>query len=190
MISVDVVALAKSLVNKGQWKWAARSWDAPDYFDCSSFTKWLYAQKGIKIPRRARQQYGHCRAQPENSLDGEELRHATPGDLLFVSSPYARGTRTAHQNNLHVGLVVPEKKIICATNSEFGRGVVEVSFKQLFKTRAFRGIGSPVSKYYADDKDPVTLITPREREIETSEDVYESVFFDGISEKNFAINSD
>ncbi len=171
LIEVDVVTLAKNLAGKSKWKWAARSWHAPDYFDCSSFTKWLYAQKGIWIPRRARQQYEHCNVEPIHKMLGnKELHFAQPGDLLFVSSPYSGGRPTKRQTNLHVGIVVPGNKMICATNSELGRGIVEISFDQLFSTRKFRGIGHPTNGYFGDEN-PVTLITPREREIETTDDL-------------------
>ncbi|MFA6095206.1 MAG: NlpC/P60 family protein [Candidatus Paceibacterota bacterium] len=66
-VDVDVISLARELVGKAEWLWAARQWQAPALFDCSSFTKWLYGQMGIWIPRRPQQQFEFCELIQKNS---------------------------------------------------------------------------------------------------------------------------
>ena len=52
--------------------------DAPQFFDCSSFTNWLYVQAGITLPRISVDQY----------VFSEEVtrENAKPGDLIFSNS--------------------------------------------------------------------------------------------------------
>lgn len=62
----------------------------PQGFDCSGFTRYVFALQGIPLPRRAQQQYRAGR-----SVDVDEL---SPGDLVFFTT-VAPGTS-------HVGLVI------------------------------------------------------------------------------------
>ncbi|MFZ2484801.1 MAG: NlpC/P60 family protein [Minisyncoccia bacterium] len=167
---VDVVKLARKLIGVSQWKLKAASSEAPDFVDCSSLVKWVYGQKGIWLPRRAFQQYWYTDASfvkycaDFSSLQWEMAR---PGDLLFVSSPYVQGIRTENHGRLHVGILTGEKTVISATNSEFGKGVVEISLQKILETRKFRGIGQVV-----ENKRTATLIVPSDQEVETNDDLY------------------
>jgi hypothetical protein len=164
-IKVDIIALAEGLVGKAAWKLPSRQWEAPANFDCSSFTKWVYAQCGISIPRRSTQQFEFCRDHGQ-ALGRDEL--LIPGDLLFITSPFVNGKRTDEHNGIgHVCLVAEEGHVICATNSEFGIGVVKLPFHQLFRTRKVCGAGRVILK----ESEVVTFITPPAREVETSDDV-------------------
>ncbi len=159
---VDVVRLAKSLVAKAMWKYGARQWEAPLFFDCTSLTKWLYGQKGVWLPRRPVQQYKYL----DSLAKIYGLKEAVPSDLLFTSSPFQDGVKSDSTDGIgHVFIVSDEAKAVCATNSEFGTGVVEVSFEDIFKTRKFCGIGKVVCDGV------VTLLIPPYRDIETVDDV-------------------
>lgn len=57
---------------------ASVSKDAPEAFDCSSFTAYLYAQAGIAIPRICNDQFKFGKEIPEPE--------ALPGDLVFFKS--------------------------------------------------------------------------------------------------------
>lgn len=164
-IDVDISALAKSLVGVARWKLPARQYEAPQYFDCASFVKWIYAQRGITIPRRCMQQFEFCRTHAK-ILDRDEV--FCPGDLLFVTSPFVHGKRTDEHNGIgHVCLVIDNGDVVCATNSEFGLGVVKIPFHQICATRKICGTGRIVSR----EAELITLLTPPHREIETSDDV-------------------
>ena len=53
-------------------------------FDCSGFTRYVYAQAGLSLPRTSGQQYGAVRHIPRSQ--------AKPGDLVFILS----GGRVGH----------------------------------------------------------------------------------------------
>jgi cell wall-associated NlpC family hydrolase len=78
--------------------------NTPDGFDCSGFTRYVYARYGIGLPRMADEQYGLGR--PVSKA------HLRPGDLVFFTT-YAEGVS-------HVGIYLGEGKFISATSS---RGV-------------------------------------------------------------------
>lgn len=161
---VDIVAIAKSLVGKAKWKLPSGVWEAPHYFDCAGLTRWLYGQIGIWIPRRPIQQYEFC----SKFYKIVSLEDVAPADLLFVSSPYMNGRPVDNQERIgHVCIVSGKHKAICATNSEFGTGVVEIAFEELFKSRTLGAVGRIV-----DDLSRIhTFLTPPNREIDSSDDI-------------------
>lgn len=138
-VAFELIDLAKSLVGKANWKYEADFKDAPNFFDCSSLTKWLFAQEGIIIPRYAYQQFLYC------SNSGKEITRINDvrlGDLIFTTSPYWKGIYSSQQREFgHVCIVSRYGEIICATDSEFGKGIVNIRFSQLFVTRKFCGAG-------------------------------------------------
>lgn len=122
-IQVDVVALARSLLTRATYKLGAVLSEAPAVVDCSSFTKWLYAQKGIWIPRLSVQQH----AEGQICLPGD--RRA--GDLVFT-----RSHQLLYQPG-HVGICTDEGSVIHASFSS--AGVAETSYES-FIARGFNGI--------------------------------------------------
>lgn len=71
--------------------------NGPSIFDCSGFTKYIYANGAHKaIPRTAPAQYNVARHIPMN--------HAKPGDLVFFGSSKA--------NIEHVGMYIGHGKMI------------------------------------------------------------------------------
>lgn len=161
---VDIVTIAKSLVGKAKWKLPSGAWEAPHYFDCAGLTRYLYGQLGIWIPRRPIQQYEFC----GRFCKIVSLEDAKPADLLFVSSPYINGRPVNNQEKIgHVCIMSGENKAICATNSEFGTGIVEIGFEELFKTRTLGAVGRIVE----DISRIHTFLTPPNREIDSSDDI-------------------
>lgn len=75
-IKVDVVFIARALLGVPSYRLGASLSEAPQFFDCSSFTKYLYAQKGIWIPRLSVQQ----------RIQGMVVDTPVPGDLVFTTS--------------------------------------------------------------------------------------------------------
>ena len=163
-LEVDIRSLAKGLVAKAGWKFASRQWEAPHFFDCSSLTKWLYGQKGFWLPRRTHQQFEFCRQY--GSI--RPLDEMTENDIVFLSSPYKQGVRVESNDGIgHVCISVGNGQVICATNSEFGVGIVEIPIETVVKTRKFLALGRP----YLNMSSIITLIFPPEREIEIVDDV-------------------
>lgn len=74
-------------------------------YDCSGFTKDVYAKNGIDIPRTAQTQFDHCKKQG-NLLEGrgtDLLKNAKPGDLLFFDNPYAKKTSDIGHVMMYLG---------------------------------------------------------------------------------------
>jgi cell wall-associated NlpC family hydrolase len=79
----------------------------PDGFDCSGFTRYVFGQFGIALPRDTRRQYGEGR-----SIEMEDL---AAGDLVFFSTT-ARGPS-------HVAIAIDREHFVHAPSSS---GVVRV----------------------------------------------------------------
>ena len=77
LIEVDIIALARQCIGTSQYRRGARLFEAPVIVDCSSFVKWLYAQRGIWLPRRSIQQ-----RELGEVVNLEEL---VVGDVIFIS---------------------------------------------------------------------------------------------------------
>ena len=80
----------------------------PRGFDCSGFTRYVFAQHGIPLPRQARQQYRMGR-----NVNVDDLRQ---GDLVFFT--------TVDTGASHVGLVIGSGQFVHAP-SERGKVRVE-----------------------------------------------------------------
>lgn len=78
--------------------------NTPDGFDCSGFTRYVFARGGVSLPRMADEQYALGQSVSKARLE--------PGDLVFFTT-YAPGAS-------HVGIYLGEGKFISATSS---RGV-------------------------------------------------------------------
>lgn len=63
----------------------------PQGFDCSGFTRWVYSQNGIQLPRSSKEQFRVGRP-----VDKAEIK---PGDLLM----YKRGNRGGTHIGIYVG---------------------------------------------------------------------------------------
>ena len=74
----------------------------PDGFDCSGFTRFVYAQSGIYLPRAADEQYGVGQPVSYNRLQA--------GDLVFFST-YEDGVS-------HSGIYLGNGQFISATSSQ------------------------------------------------------------------------
>lgn len=69
-----LIYFAKKHLGK-PYKFGARSYEAPKYFDCSSFVQYLYKRIGVDLPRTALEQIDCGRPIKINDLQ--------PGDLVF-----------------------------------------------------------------------------------------------------------
>lgn len=156
-LEYSAVELARQHVGS-PYRLRARVAEAPGVFDCSSFTKWIYSRLGIRIPRLAVQQ-----RQLGEVVEWPDL---APGDLVFGSGRQGLWIDDESDSVGHVGLASGFGTIIHAANKQ--RGVVEDLADTFAGRHELRGVrrllplGSDVV---------VTLICPKGREIESSEDV-------------------
>jgi hypothetical protein len=126
-VSVSLVQVARSRIGRSRYELGADASLAPSVVDCSSFTKWIYAEVGIWIPRFSVQQSQEGRAvAPEERQEGDLV--FTQGRQDFYSHDVPRGVG-------HVGLYTKRDTVIHATQG----GVVETEY-EVFVRRGFRGV--------------------------------------------------
>jgi cell wall-associated NlpC family hydrolase len=90
-------------------------------FDCSGFTRYVYARYGIALPHSSASQFSH--GQP---ISRDELQ---PGDLVFFA------TRT--RGISHVGIYIGDNRFIHASNVR--RGVTVDSLGSAYYSARYRG---------------------------------------------------
>ncbi|MEI6352677.1 MAG: phenylalanine--tRNA ligase beta subunit-related protein [Candidatus Nomurabacteria bacterium] len=122
---VNMEILVNRVEGKAYHLGASVQYDAPELFDCSSLTSWLYKESGISIPRISVDQFLFSKR-----IEDKDLRF---GDLIFVnndvdkvwyhSQEYMKGTEIPHGIN-HVGMYLGDGKVIHATKM-FGKVVIE-----------------------------------------------------------------
>jgi cell wall-associated NlpC family hydrolase len=144
---VDIIELARSCIGRSTYQLGAGLHKAPGIVDCSSFTKWLYAQKGIWIPRLSVQQY----AEGADGKGDDE----SPGDLVFTL-----GRQNLYQPG-HVGIRTGEGTVIQASFEE--RGVVETGYES-FVAKGCNGIRRIIPA------NGLRTFTSQKRKIECSDD--------------------
>lgn len=163
-------------------------YDAPQSFDCSSFTSFLHAQSGIAIPRIAIDQY----------VFGEVIdeKDAIPGDLVFSNTKeeifkdktffsqvlgklvdhkpirtesveFMPGTQVPEGID-HVGVYIGEGKVIHATNKG---GVVKEELKE---AQCFKNIIG--YRRFINDNERYVITIPSERlDLRIKEDLIEEI---------------
>jgi len=158
LLDVDVVRIAMDAVGRSRYARGALLSDAPHIVDCSSFVKWLYAQRGVWVPRRAIQQVS-----VGVSVADEDLR---PGDLVF-SRPYLCAPIGPEETRVsHVGIVGDDALVIHAS-PEVPGGIGRIRLADMRSWRSWFG-GRRVLPI---DRRVYTLVCPPSFEIETSEDI-------------------
>ncbi len=168
----NALALAKSLVGKPYKYGASVTFDAPDYFDCSSFASYVFAHSGVSIPRMAVDQYFYG-----ESVDEKD---AKPGDLVFSNSgkgkihyeskEFMKG-RKIKEGVDHVGIYLGKGKVIHASRHN-KNGVEIVDLKKCLKFKKTRGF-----RRVAGEKDDLLRVSvPFERlDVLRKEDLIEEV---------------
>jgi len=118
----EIIDTAKEFLGT-KYVWAA---NGPDCFDCSGFTKYVYKQNGITLPR-----YSGHQAKVGIAVSFDELEK---GDLVFFDTEHKfRGKVN------HVGIYIGNHKFIHASSAK--KKVIITSFdkKPFYKRRFLRG---------------------------------------------------
>lgn len=151
-VEVSLIDLARSQIGK-PYRFGAHPKEAPHAFDCSSFTHWLYANKGLWLPRYAIDQRDA----------GQKTTTGITGDLIFTSGKYYR----CHWGNIddavgHTGIITGEGTVIsCSVNN---KGVAEELLSAYLKGVEYRGI----RRYIPSTGTVYTLIIPDSLYIDNS----------------------
>ena len=125
------IQLARNLVGS-QYDYYARLEDAPQVFNCYTFTQWIvYAGCGILLPGYPEDQYA-CELCTPAELDCLQRL-----DLVFTSGI----TRKCPYPIAHVGLATGEGTIIHAANPSRKKvgGVFEVPLEEFLMGRTYKG---------------------------------------------------
>ena len=157
LVEVDIVALARQCIITSRYRRGARLSEAPGILDCSSFIKWLYAQRGIWLPRRSIQQ--------RELGEVVSLDELAAGDVVFVSGWINYYHDDPADGVGHVGIATDDGTIVHAA----GRmaNVVETSLYEFVGETRFRG----ARRYIPRDVEILTLVTPLGREVEVPDDI-------------------
>ena len=157
VLAIDIIDIARSQVGIAEYQLDARPAHAPKVVNCSSFTKWLFAQRGCWIPQYAIEQResGHV-------VHRHELQ---AGDLVFTGGRFGFYHNTPEDKVSHVGIATDRGTVIHAERK--AGSVIEVSLEQFFEKKRFRG----ARRYFPSDKKILTMVVPEDVEIETTKDI-------------------
>jgi hypothetical protein len=110
----EIEELSKKYLG-GKYVWGGNT---PDGFDCSGYTKYIFAKKGIKLPRTAYEQ---------SKVGDLVVDDFKKGDLLFFNTDTSRDLPITH-----VGVYLENGKFIHAANKK--EGVIISPFSKYEKT--------------------------------------------------------
>jgi len=106
-----------------EYVWAA---NGPSSFDCSGYTKYVFKQNGITIPR-----YSGSQANVGIKVSYNELQE---GDLVFFDT--AKGF---HKKVNHVGIYIGDNRFIHASSAQKRVTITSFSEKKFYKNRFLHG---------------------------------------------------
>jgi len=157
VVEVNIIALAQQCIDTSQYRRGAKPSEAPKVVDCSSFIKWLYAQRGIWLPRRSIQQ-----RELGETINLDKL---ITGDVVFVSGRIDYYHNDPSNGVGHVGIATGGGTVIHAANREVN--VVESPLEKFIGKNKFRG----ARRYIPQKMETLTLTTPADREVEIADDI-------------------
>lgn len=159
IIDVNIITLARDRIGKSTFKRGSYPNLAPSVVDCSGFTKWLYGQMGVWIPRRSIQQ-------SEYGMTVSNLSNIVFGDLLFTTGPKNYYRTEPAKCIGHVGIATGKETVIHASGKK--RGVIETPIDKFFRKGNVKGI----SRIVKDFNQLITVEIPNDYYIESSDDIF------------------
>jgi len=163
-----MISLAESMIATPYKYGASVSEDAPDFFDCSSFTSYFASRVGISIPRISVDQYMFGEMVDRNDVARGDFVFANSGDgkIHTETVEFMPGYKVPPGVD-HVGIYLGDDKIIHAS-AKTGEVCVEdmyksSSFKNIVGVRRLREFSSPrvvvtVPYYRVDIRNKENLI--------------------------------
>ncbi len=120
-----LLEIAKKLIGR-PYKYGARMDEAPRYFDCSGFIKYIYAGIGIELPRSTIEQ-------AEYGKRINNIKNLRPGDLIFFHGTKGHYNKKFPMGIGHMAMVLDNNEIIHATSKRIknspkvvGKGAVKI----------------------------------------------------------------
>lgn len=163
LITVDVITVARRCIGFSRFKRRAAMDAAPQFVDCSSFTKWVYGQRGIWIPRLSIQQ----RAFAEKYGESVSLDTLVGGELIFTVGKVNYYHDDPSDGIGHVGIATGHDTVIHAMQEK--SGVVEMPLKSFVKKEKFRGAYRLIPRQA--EVGTFQIPVNGDRDIETSDDM-------------------
>ena len=157
LVEVDIIALARQCIGTSQYRRGARPSEAPTVVDCSSFIKWLYAQRGIWLPRRSIQQ--------RELGEVVNLDELVAGDAVFISGRIDYYHDDPANGVGHVGIATGYGTVVHAADRKVN--VVESPLDKFVGETKFRG----ARRYISQNVEVLTFETPLNREVEVADDI-------------------
>ena len=157
LVEVDIIALARQCIGTSQYRRGARPSEAPTVVDCSSFIKWLYAQRGIWLPRRSIQQ--------RELGEVVNLDELVAGDVVFISGRIDYYHDDPANGVGHVGIATGYGTVVHAADRKVN--VVESPLDKFVGEAKFRG----ARRYIPQNVEVLTFETPLNREVEVADDI-------------------
>lgn len=155
-VEVDLVVLARSCCGVSAYRRGADPDEAPRVMDCSTFTQWLYGQRGIELERRSIQQLAMGAKVRARDIQSGDLLF-TPGIVNYYEEDPALGVG-------HVGLATGENTVIHAANRL--SGIVESQLANFVGNDPLY-----VRRIIPSNARVLTLLTPPARKVKSSDDI-------------------
>ncbi len=170
----NIVEMAKSFVGRPYKYGASVLFDAPEAFDCSSFTSYLYKEAGASIPRMSIDQYVFSSKIGKDNL--------LPGDLIFSNTGILNRKIDTESIEFMKGIQVPEGVDHCGIylgndevihcTEENNAGVTIEDIKNSTRFQNIVGYGRVVNP----DEERFVVTVPDERiDVRIKEDLIEEI---------------
>lgn len=171
-----VLAKAQNITGAEYQYGASISFDAPETFDCSSYTAWLYIQAGIGLPRQSAGQYVYTQEINKNDLE--------PGDIVFSNTKQDEGGTIHYESEFFMpGTEIPDGVDHCGIY--LGNGQIihasryntppSVTVEKLADSKSFRNI-TKYGRVPGVDQTRLVATTPYWRpDLRRTEDLIEEV---------------
>ena len=118
----DLILTAQAFIG-AKYVWAA---NGPECFDCSGFTRYVYREHGITLPR-----YSGNQAKVGMKIGYDELQI---GDLVFFNTE-----KKYHKKVNHVGIYIGDNKFIHASSAKKQVTITSFKEKTFYKNRFLWG---------------------------------------------------
>src|SRR3989339_1285329 len=167
-----VLETAPSFVGVPYESGASIIYDAPNKFDCSSFTSYLFAQAGVAIPRISVDQYVFGKPVEKENLQAGDLVFANTGEgkIHYESIEFLPGIKV-NEGVDHVGIYLGGDKVI--HSSRYNKIGTEIS--ELSETKQFENIIG-YRRMIEDDKERFVVTAPFERlDLRIKQDLVEEI---------------
>lgn len=105
----EVINVAKKLVGV-PYKYGAKMSDAPNFFDCSGFIKYIFEQVGYEVPRSTIEQAEFVGERVES------INNIISGDLIFLHGERGHYNKTFPKGIGHVVMYIGDNNIIHASS--------------------------------------------------------------------------